>query len=146
MEIGTELSKTVATFIVQKTLLDEDGLKYMCETPERFFTVNTVLSKIVSSPSKDEQPSSRLLKHVIRCYLRLSDNPHARDALKNCLPELLRSQEFAASIRLDESTLRWLAQLLTNVGFHEAAAQMAPEAVEACAQKQAARDKQNAEM
>ena len=28
-----------------------------------------------------EQPSARLLKHIVRCYLRLSDNPRAREAL-----------------------------------------------------------------
>lgn len=44
METGSELSKTVATFIVQKILLDELGLNYICATPERFFAVSTVLS------------------------------------------------------------------------------------------------------
>ncbi|KAG7635900.1 Armadillo-type fold [Arabidopsis thaliana x Arabidopsis arenosa] len=32
MENGSELSKTVATFIVQKVLLDDVGLEYMCTT------------------------------------------------------------------------------------------------------------------
>lgn len=27
-------------------------------------------------------PSIRLLKHVVRCYLRLCDNPHAKEVLK----------------------------------------------------------------
>lgn len=39
METGSELSKTVATFIVQKILLDEMGLTYMCTTAERFYAV-----------------------------------------------------------------------------------------------------------
>jgi len=30
MERGTELSQTVATFIIQKILLDEQGLNYLC--------------------------------------------------------------------------------------------------------------------
>ena len=38
--------------------------------------------------SKDQ--SARLLKHVVRCYLRLSDNPRAREALRQCLPDQLR--------------------------------------------------------
>ena len=37
METGSELSKTVAIFIVQKILLDETGLTYICHTYERFF-------------------------------------------------------------------------------------------------------------
>ena len=31
----------------------------------------------------------RLLKHIIRCYLRLCDNARAREALRQCLPPLL---------------------------------------------------------
>ena len=41
METGSELSKTVATFIVQKILLDEAGLTYVCSTAERFYAVST---------------------------------------------------------------------------------------------------------
>lgn len=48
METGSELSKTVATFIVQKILLDEAGLVYICATAERFYAVSisTVLSTL----------------------------------------------------------------------------------------------------
>ena len=98
MEMGSELSKTVsgkevgrrgdvalhpfplplslsqvATFIVQKILLDDVGLNYICATAERFFAVSAVLSAMVAMLA--ETPSVRLLKHIIRCYLRLSDNP-----------------------------------------------------------------------
>ncbi|EPS69136.1 hypothetical protein M569_05631, partial [Genlisea aurea] len=73
MEMGSELSKTVATFIVQKILLDDVGLEYICTTAERFFAVGRVLANMVGALA--EQPSARLLKHIIRCYLRLSDNP-----------------------------------------------------------------------
>lgn len=73
MEAGSELSKTVATFIVQKILLDDMGLTYICHTPERFYAVGTVLSKMVATLV--DTPAPRLLKHIIRCYLRLSDNP-----------------------------------------------------------------------
>lgn len=39
MERGSELSKTVATFIVQRILLDDSGLNYVCNTAERFYAV-----------------------------------------------------------------------------------------------------------
>jgi len=39
MKRGQELSRTVATFIVQKILLDDNGLSYICQTGERFFAV-----------------------------------------------------------------------------------------------------------
>ena len=49
METGLELSKTVATFIVQKILLDEMGLNYICATAERFYAVSNVLSNMVAA-------------------------------------------------------------------------------------------------
>ena len=114
MEMGSELSKTVATFIVQKILLDDVGLNYICATAERFYAVSTVLSNMVASLA--DQPSLRLLKHVIRCYLRLADNPRAREALRQCLPDVLRDNAFAASLKDDRTTTKWLQDLLAAVG------------------------------
>jgi hypothetical protein len=57
MESGSELSKTVATFIVQKILLDDVGLSYICATAERFFAVSTVLANMVNALV--ETPSHR---------------------------------------------------------------------------------------
>lgn len=131
----------VATFIVQKILLDDVGLDYICTTAERFFAVGRVLGSMVGALA--EQPSSRLLKHIIRCYLRLSDNPRwdfcksafkypfssvmynrsgftelppfmlhcermlvfmvygrACDALRNCLPDMLRDATFSSCLRV----------------------------------------------
>lgn len=97
MEAGSELSKTVATFIVQKILLDEIGLSYVCATAERFYAVSTVLNNMIECLV--EAPSVRLLKHIVRCYLRLSDNARARDALRQALPSSLRDETFANALR-----------------------------------------------
>lgn len=117
METGSELSKTVAIFIVQKILLDETGLTYICHTYERFYAVGTVLSNMVTQLV--ETQAVRLLKHVVRCYLRLSDNlrwvalyvgsvrrpmltgcDRAREALRACLPEPLRDNTFASLLKV----------------------------------------------
>ncbi|KAI9108594.1 hypothetical protein K1719_020478 [Acacia pycnantha] len=113
MEMGSELSKTVATFIVQKILSDDVGLEYICTTANRFYAVGQVLGNMVASLA--EQPSSRLLKHIICCYLRLSDNPRACAALRNCLPDLLRDATFSSCLHEDQTTRRLLKQLLHNV-------------------------------
>ena len=114
METGSELSKTVATFIMQKILIDDVGLNYICATAERFFAVSTVLANMVVMLV--EQPSHRLLKHTIRCYLRLADNLRAREALRTCLPETLKdAPTFAATLKTDPVALRWLQQLLRAV-------------------------------
>ena len=40
MDNGSELSKTVATFIMQKILLDDAGLFNICQTYDRFETLH----------------------------------------------------------------------------------------------------------
>ena len=62
----------VATFIIQKVLEDDDGLAYICATVERFFAVARVLDMVLKSIEKQHAP--RLLKLIISCYSRLSDN------------------------------------------------------------------------
>ncbi|EGG16916.1 cell differentiation family protein [Cavenderia fasciculata] len=90
METGSELSKTVATVIVQKILLDDMGLSYICAKNERILAFLLVLSNMLASLI--EQPSPRLLKHVIRCYLRLCDNPKSREFLRQNLPIALQDE------------------------------------------------------
>jgi CCR4-NOT transcription complex subunit 9 len=46
---------------------------------------------------------------------RLSDNPRAREALRQCLPEPLRDATFSSVLRDDAATKRCLAQLLINL-------------------------------
>ncbi|KAH0723741.1 hypothetical protein KY289_006785 [Solanum tuberosum] len=121
MEMGCELSKTVATFIVQKILLDDVGLNYVCAISKSFFEVIQVLGNMVGALA--EQPSSRLLKHIIRCYLRLSDNPRACQALKIFLPNMLRDNTFSSCLREDSMARSWLLQLLLNVNGSRVAPQ-----------------------
>ncbi|ORX39218.1 hypothetical protein BD324DRAFT_618868 [Kockovaella imperatae] len=113
METGSELSKTVAIFIVQKILLDDLGLQYICQTYERFYAVGAVLANMVQALV--ESQAVRLLKHVVRCYLRMSDNPRAREALRACLPEALKDNTFAGLLKGDMVTRRCLSTLLHNL-------------------------------
>ena len=48
METGSDLSKTVATFILQKILLDDAGLNYVCSTSERFYAVSVHSINVVN--------------------------------------------------------------------------------------------------
>jgi CCR4-NOT transcription complex subunit 9 len=99
-------------------------LQYICGTYDRFLAVAQVLSVMVNVLV--EMQAVRLLKHVVRCYLRLSDHPkssrimiaanvRAREALKSCLPDPLRNASFAQVLKDDTSTKRCLAQLLYNL-------------------------------
>ena len=97
--------------------------------PFRFSHVAMILGKMVIQLSKEPsqvlifhqsnhlstQVLQRLLKHVVRCYLRLSDNTRACEALCQCLPDQLKDETFAACLKDDKSTKHWLAQLLKNI-------------------------------
>ncbi len=98
METGSELSKTVAIFIVQKILLDDMGLQYICQTYERFYAVGTVLSNMVTQLV--DQQTVRLLKHVVRCFLRYA----YRFSYSARLIALTCSQTFRQCARTRSST------------------------------------------
>merc|ERR1711971_559317 len=120
MEYGNELSQTVATFIIQKILLDDYGLNYVCKTSDRFFAISQVLTKMIQGAGKNskmekegekKKPSKKLIKHVVRCYLRLCDDNRAYLALHSVLPKYLQSTAVEVLIGDDESCLKWLKQL-----------------------------------
>lgn len=46
METGFELTKTLSTFILQKILMDDNGLNYICQTYDRFSHVALILVSI----------------------------------------------------------------------------------------------------
>uniref|UniRef100_A0A804P7H5 Cell differentiation protein rcd1 n=1 Tax=Zea mays TaxID=4577 RepID=A0A804P7H5_MAIZE len=62
-----------------------------------------------------EQPSPRTLKNTIRCYLRLTDDRRACQALRDYLPIALRDGTFNGLIEVDLTARLWLHQLLHNV-------------------------------
>ena len=45
----------------------------------------------------------------------LSDNARAREALRQCLPDVLRDATFSTCLKDDVTTKRWLTQLLFNI-------------------------------
>ena len=108
MERGTELSKTVVCFIIQRITLDENGLKYICEKTERLYAVDSVLSVMIKN-----KPSQRLNKHIIRIFSRLSENNTAKNILKDNLPQELKNESYINS--LDDSSKKWLNNLFKNL-------------------------------
>ncbi|KAF5481039.1 hypothetical protein F2P56_001727 [Juglans regia] len=115
MEVGGELSKTVATYIVQRIIINEEGLRYCCAFAQRFYTLSRALGNMLEC--RAELPGKRLLKYIIYCYLRLSHNPRARDGLRTCLPASLRDPDIINLLRDDPTTVGFLQQLLYNVSM-----------------------------
>lgn len=117
MEQAVEISKIISTFIVQKLLMSTEGLQYACQTPVRFTAIAEVLHHMVSQKDAEgkHECSTRLLRHIIRCYIRLCDNERAREALPQILPEELRNNTFLEYLEKDPSMKKMLLQLLVNL-------------------------------
>ncbi|XP_038888595.1 cell differentiation protein rcd1 isoform X2 [Benincasa hispida] len=113
MDVGKGLSKTVATFIVQKILMNEEGLRYCCIIADRFFAITRALETMMERLS--EEPSQRLLKHIVRCYLKLSESPRACLGLGRLLPRMLNDSAFTDLLRDDPTVMSSFKQLLRNV-------------------------------
>ncbi|XP_057509214.1 cell differentiation protein rcd1-like isoform X2 [Actinidia eriantha] len=113
MDLGNVLSKKVATFIVSKILMQEEGLRYCCDFVERFFAVVRVLGGMVEKLA--EKPTLRLLKDIISCYLTLSEVPRACETLIHFLPPRLKDATFINIFNEDPVATRYLQQLLYNV-------------------------------
>ncbi|KAJ4848574.1 hypothetical protein Tsubulata_040957, partial [Turnera subulata] len=83
MEVGSELSKTVATFIINQIIITEEGMRYCCVLPERFYAIGFALGNMVEELIKGgrlaEHSAKRLLKHIICCYERLSQYPRNQE-------------------------------------------------------------------
>ncbi|EGG14957.1 cell differentiation family [Cavenderia fasciculata] len=116
MEFGSELSKTVSTFIIQKLLNEDEGLNYFSNTPIRLKTIFCSLNAMVEAMLPDKM-SSRLLKHIIRCYLRLSDNSRAREMLSSQLPLCFSNGQLNDFLNQEGDMIvkRWFHQLMSNV-------------------------------
>uniref|UniRef100_A0A453IMP1 Cell differentiation protein rcd1 n=1 Tax=Aegilops tauschii subsp. strangulata TaxID=200361 RepID=A0A453IMP1_AEGTS len=120
MENGHELSKTVATFIVQRIISDDLGLRYMCTNAERLLAVVQILAQMVNSErllavASVQRDPAKLVKHVIRCFHGLSADARACAALQIILPDVLKDGMVDTYLVDDLATRRCLQQLLHNV-------------------------------
>ena len=94
-----------------------------------------ILGKMVIQLSKE--PSQRLLKHVVsekfnkaktifrilinkifsqvRCYLRLSDNTRACEALCQCLPDQLKDDTFATCLKVSHGNINIIINVAAKI-------------------------------
>ncbi|KAI3497277.1 hypothetical protein L1887_39771 [Cichorium endivia] len=116
IEVGGELAKTVAAFVVSKILMYEEGQQYCGTFPERFYAVAQVL--ITTVDQFTGKPPLQLLKHVLNCFLRLSEVSRACDALSKCYPAKLRDPGYLNFACEDPHVRRLADQVLHNVAGH----------------------------
>ena len=122
MKKGNLLSRTVATFIVQKILMDESGLRYVSSTEERLLALMQILKDITDELARDpnctnDKEVQRLLRHIVRCFLRLSENNNATQLIITYFPDCLRNTT-ASMITKDDQIRKWISSLLRNLGLN----------------------------
>ncbi|KAG4139431.1 hypothetical protein ERO13_D07G192300v2 [Gossypium hirsutum] len=116
MEVGKTLSRTVSTFIIYRILLSEKGLKYCFVLAERYLSVSQCLGKLVENLSEDDAENLPcLLRNIIGCYLRLSENERTRPQLSSYVPWKLLDGKYANIVRSDPKALANLRQLVCNL-------------------------------
>jgi len=96
MKKGTQLSRIVSTYIVQKILSDRNGLAFICNTDERLLALSQILYDIIEDLSQTpnsaaDKENQRLLRHVLGCYQSLAENPNTHSHLIAKMPETLKN-------------------------------------------------------
>ncbi|XBW38438.1 hypothetical protein QEN19_004026 [Hanseniaspora menglaensis] len=124
MEVSSELSKTVALFIFMRIILNENGLKYICLNEVRLVSVINVLNSMISNihannsehgkngnnSNDNNSHPGRILKNLLRCYLRLCDEVSVRPTVKEKIPASL-----VIAVDPHQVVLQEYAQLHDNV-------------------------------
>lgn len=113
LEYGDEMSMTVATFIVQKVLETFEGLSYMTNGKERSSAILESLAKVVDEVIRHS--SVRLLKPLLRCYIRIVDNNSTRDILQKNFPRAFMDRTFEELVKVDPTVFRLLERFLMKV-------------------------------
>jgi CCR4-NOT transcription complex subunit 9 len=65
MKKGANITRTVATFILKKILLNNDGLEYVCNTWERFSAICQVLLYVSDDIDYRDKNNQKILKNIL---------------------------------------------------------------------------------
>lgn len=85
MDIGSEVSKIIASNIFLKIINTNEGLDYVCQTYDRFLAINVILNSMVDHCKKNL--TEKLLEGIIDIYLRLCDRENVRATFAAKKPE-----------------------------------------------------------
>lgn len=107
MEKGSELSRTMACCIVYKVVQDDCGIKYICEKKERYNGIIQFMRVMMKNKF-----SQRLIKYILKTFLRLSENKDARYILKN---EVLKDIKNESFIRCLDDSSKNLVNILLKI-------------------------------
>ena len=92
MEKGSELSRKIACCIVYQIVKDDNGIKYISETKERYSAIIQYMKKMLKS-----QFNQKIIIRILKVFIKLSDNKDAKNILKNELLKDINEENFIKS-------------------------------------------------
>lgn len=110
---GNEMSQTLSTFLLHKILDHKNGLRFVMQIPKRASTILDVLSTMVDELAKSL--SVRLLKNVLRCYIRFLDSTLTLNVLSSNLPKALEDGTFSAPAQSDPHLRKLFEKLFVGI-------------------------------
>jgi hypothetical protein len=117
-------SKVYATYILDKILADNMGYNYICDNQSVFYIVTSALASIIlklvdisnlPNTANFAETGARILTHIVRCYLRLSESRTNRDQLRVILPDALKTPILARRFHSGEDITTMIAQINQNL-------------------------------
>lgn len=96
MDIGSEVSKVIATHIFVQIINNDEGLEYVCQTFDRFVAITMILNSMVYQCIAS--PSKKIIEFALDCYIRLCQMENVRSNFCNKKPDALMNKEIQRQI------------------------------------------------
>ncbi|RVD92191.1 cell differentiation Rcd1 [Tubulinosema ratisbonensis] len=100
MDIGSVISKILASKIFLFILKEKEGLEYAVQTLERFVTIGIVLNVVLGQCVGFKSPE--LIRNILECYCILVTEENVKLSFKNSMPKNLTDERILSKIKNDE--------------------------------------------
>lgn len=110
IDLGSETVKIQSIDLFYKIVCTEDGLSYACQTFDRFSAINQVLNSVMYHAIQIR--STKIVKSIIRVYIRLCDKQQIKNNLSVNKPDNLVNEEIKRIIQSDDECSRMYKQFL----------------------------------
>ena len=107
IEKGTDLSRTIAFFILHRIVYDSKGFSYICEMKERLYAITYILGMIMHN-----KISQRLKNYILKIFVLLIENKDAKNMIKQESLDKIKDENFIIS--LDESSKNKVKKILKS--------------------------------
>ena len=107
IERGTDLSRTLAFFILHRIIYDSKGFSYICEMKERLHAITYILGMIMHN-----KISQRLKNYILKIFILLIENKDAKNMIKQESLDKIKDENFIIS--LDDSSKDKVKKILKS--------------------------------